>query len=98
LGLWGPSESRRLYRWAYAAVGITDFRVRPLTVQLTRGRTARGYIGWAVYRAFETSMLKEMWRALAAAADFGLGSSRSLGLGAVKIIPIPDTNLNSKLH
>jgi len=99
LGLWGSSESRRLYRWAYAAVGITDFRVKPVTVQLTRGRTARGFIGWAVYRAFETSMLRDMWRALAAAADFGLGSTRSLGFGAVKITPLPDTsNLNSKLH
>ncbi|MFZ8839691.1 MAG: CRISPR-associated endoribonuclease Cas6 [Pyrobaculum sp.] len=91
LGLWGPSESRRLYRWAFAAVGITDFRVRPVTVQLTRGRTARGFIGWAVYRAFETSMLKEMWCALAAAADFGIGSTRSLGFGAVKIVSMPNT-------
>jgi CRISPR/Cas system endoribonuclease Cas6 (RAMP superfamily) len=45
-------------------------------------------------------MLKEMWRALAAAADFGLGSTRSLGFGAVKITPLTDTppNLNSTLH
>ncbi len=99
LGLWGSSESRRLYRWAYASVGITDFRVRPVTVQLGRGRTARGFVGWAIYRAFETSMLTVMWRALAAAADFGLGSTRSLGFGAVKITPLPDTsNLNSTLH
>ena len=88
LGLWTSSVSKRLYRWAYATVGITDFRVRPLTVQLTRGRTARGFIGWAVYRAFETSMLTLMWRALAAAADFGLGSTRSLGFGAAKITPL----------
>ena len=87
LGLWGPSVSKRLYRWGYAAVGITDFRIRPLTVQLTRGRTARGFIGWAVYRSFETSMLRDMWRALAAATDFGLGSTRSLGFGAAKITP-----------
>ncbi len=88
LGLWGSSESRRLYRWAYAAVGITDFRVRPVTVQLGRGRTARGFVGWAVYRAFEPSLLKEMWRALTAAGDFGVGSTRSLGFGAVKITPL----------
>jgi len=94
LGLWESSESRRLYRWAYATVGITDFRVRPVTVQLGRGRTARGFIGWAVYRAFETLMLKEMWRALAAAADFGLGSTRSLGFGAAKITPLTDTPPN----
>lgn len=97
LGLWGSSESKRLYRWAYAAVGITDFRVKPITVQLTRGRTARGFVGWAAYRAFETSMLRDMWRALAAAADFGLGSTRSLGFGAAKITPLPD-NLNTTLH
>jgi len=88
LGLWGSSVSKRLYRWAYAAVGITDFRVRPVTVQLGRGRTARGFIGWAVYRAFEPSMLRDMWRALAAAADFGVGSTRSLGFGAARITPL----------
>ena len=99
LGLWESSVSKRLYRWAYATVGITDYRIKPVTVQLTRGRTARGFIGWAVYRAFETSMLTLMWRALAAAADFGLGSTRSLGFGAVKITPL-DTppNLNSTSH
>jgi CRISPR-associated endoribonuclease Cas6 len=91
--------SKRLYRWAYATVGITDFRVRPVTVQLGPGRTARGFIGWAVYRAFEPSMLRDMWRALAAAGDFGVGSTRSLGFGAAKITPLTDTsNLNSKLH
>jgi CRISPR-associated endoribonuclease Cas6 len=94
LGLWKSPVSKRLYRWAYATVGITDFRIKPITVELTRGRTARGYIGWAVYRAFETSMLRDMWRALAAAADFGLGSTRSLGFGAVKITPLPDTPPN----
>jgi len=90
LGLWKSPVSKRLYRWAYATVGVTDFRVKPVTVQLTHGRTARGFFGWAVYRAFETSMLKEMWRALAAAGDFGLGSTRSMGFGAAKITPLPD--------
>jgi len=85
------SASGETYRWAYAAVGITDFRTKPATVQLTRGRTARGFIGWAVYRAFETSMLTPMWRVLAAAADFGIGSTRSLGFGAVKIVSMPNT-------
>ncbi|NAZ33255.1 MAG: CRISPR-associated endoribonuclease Cas6 [Pyrobaculum sp.] len=91
LGLWGPAESKRLYRWAYAAVGITDFRIRPVAVSLTGGRTARGFVGWAVYRAFETSMLGEMWRALSAAADFGLGANRPLGFGAVRITPLEGT-------
>jgi CRISPR/Cas system endoribonuclease Cas6 (RAMP superfamily) len=68
-------------------VGTTDFRVRPVTVSLGRGRTARGFLGWAAYRAYETSMLKEMWLALSAAADFGVGDSRSLGFGAVRITP-----------
>jgi Uncharacterized conserved protein len=88
LGLWGPRESKRIYRWAYAAVGIADFRVRPVTVSLGRGRTARGFVGWAAYRAYEASMLKEMWLALSAADEFGLGASRPLGFGAVRITPL----------
>jgi len=91
LGLWGPRESKRIYRWAYAAVGIADFRVRPVTVSLGRGRTARGFVGWAAYRAYEASMLKEMWLALSAADEFGLGASRPLGFGAVRITPLENT-------
>ena len=57
LGLWGPAESRRFYRWAYAAVGIIDYRVRFVTTSPGGGWRARGFVGWAAYRAFETSML-----------------------------------------
>ena len=90
LGPWGPAESRRFYRWAYAAVGIIDYRVRLVTTSLGGGWRARGFVGWAVYRAFETSMLGEMWRALSAAADFGLGANRPLGFSAVRITPLED--------
>ena len=101
LGLWGPAASRRIYRWAYSAVGLVDFYAKPVTVSLGRRRTARGFVGWAVYKAFDASMLREMWLALSAAADFGVGNSRSLGFGAAKITPLPSTppNLNnSTLH
>ena len=88
LGLWGPAASRRIYRWACSAVGLADFYAKPVTVSLGRGRTARGFVGWALYRVFETSMLGDMWRALSAAEAFGVGNSRSLGLGAVRITPL----------
>ncbi len=45
-------------------------------------------MGWALYRAFETSMLGDMWRMLSVAETFGVGSNRSLGLGAVRITPL----------
>jgi CRISPR-associated endoribonuclease Cas6 len=88
LGLVGLRDAVRIYKWAYAAVGILDYRVRLVTVSLTDGRRLRGFVGWAVYRAFETSMLGDMWRMLSVAEAFGVGSNRSLGLGAVRITPL----------
>jgi len=56
--------------------------------QLSGGRRLRGFAGWAVYRAFETSMVEDMWRMLSIAEAFGVGSNRPLGFGAVRITPV----------
>jgi len=58
------------------------------SVRLSGGRELRGFAGWAVYRAFETSMVEDMWRMLSIAEAFGVGSNRPLGFGAVKITPL----------
>jgi CRISPR/Cas system endoribonuclease Cas6 (RAMP superfamily) len=52
-----------------------DYWVRPVTVSLTGGRRLRGFVGWALYRAFETSMLDDMWRVLSVAEAFGVGTT-----------------------
>jgi CRISPR-associated endoribonuclease Cas6 len=88
LGLIGLRDAVRIYKWAYAAVGILDYRTRPVTVFLSGGRRLRGSVGWALYRAFETSMLEDMWRVLSVAEAFGVGSNRPLGLGAVRVMPL----------
>jgi CRISPR-associated endoribonuclease Cas6 len=91
LGLVDARWARRFLRWAYASVGVADFGCRGrcvVSVRLSGGRRLRGFVGWALYRAFETSMLEDMWRMLSVAVAFGVGSNRPLGFGAVRITPL----------
>ena len=91
LGLVDARWARRFLRWAYASVGVVDFGCRRrcvVSVRLSGGRRLRGFVGWALYRAFETSMLEDMRRVLSVAEAFGVGSNRPLGLGAVRITPL----------
>ncbi len=91
LGLVDARWARRFLRWAYASVGVADFGCRGrcvVSVRLSGGRRLRGFVGWALYRAFETSMVGDMWRVLSVAEAFGVGSNRSLGLGAVRVTPL----------
>ena len=102
LGLADTGWARRFLRWAYASIGIVDFgcdvkhgsrqrnnrRTCTVSVRLSSGRELRGFVGWALYRAFETSMLEDMWRMLSIAEAFGVGSNRPLGFGAVRITPL----------
>jgi len=104
LGLVDLRWARKFFRWAIASVGVLDFGCRCETrrgrdqrgyvgkctaaAELSGGRILRGFVGWAVYRAFETSMLEDMWRVLSVAEAFGVGSNRSLGLGAVRVMPL----------
>jgi Uncharacterized conserved protein len=88
-GYW--AWARRFLRWAYASVGVADFGCRGrcvVSVRLSGGRRLRGFVGWALYRAFETSMVGDMWRMLSVAEAFGVGSNRPLGLGAVRVTPL----------
>jgi CRISPR-associated endoribonuclease Cas6 len=77
-------------RWVYTYVGLTDFGcmgpcVR--TVRLLGGGVARGFVGWALYRAFNSRRLSDPWRALAVAEAFNVGTGRGMGLGAVRVTP-----------
>jgi CRISPR-associated endoribonuclease Cas6 len=78
-------------RWAYTYVGLTDFGCRGpcvRTVRLLGGGVARGFVGWALYRAFSQRRLSDLWRALAVAEAFNVGTGRGMGLGAVRITPL----------
>jgi len=78
-------------RWVYTYVGLTDFGCRGpcvRTVRLLGGGVARGFVGWALYRAFDTRRLSDLWRALAVAEAFNVGTGRGMGLGAVRITPL----------
>ena len=91
LGLVDARWARRFLRWAYASVGVADFGCRGrcvVPVRLSGGRRLRGFVGWALYRAFETSMVGDMWRMLSVAEAFGVGSNRPLGFGAVRVTPL----------
>jgi Uncharacterized conserved protein len=50
---------------------------------------ARGFVGWALYRAFNSRRLSDLWRALAVAEAFNVGTGRGMGLGAVRVTPLP---------
>ncbi|AAL62618.1 conserved hypothetical protein [Pyrobaculum aerophilum str. IM2] len=78
-------------RWVYTYVALTDFGcwgkcVR--TVKLLGGGVARGFVGWALYRAFGRRRLADVWRALRVAEVFNVGTGRGMGLGAVRVTPL----------
>jgi CRISPR-associated endoribonuclease Cas6 len=78
-------------RWVYTYVGLTDFGCRGpcvRTVRLLGGGVARGFVGWALYRAFDARRLSDLWRALAVAEAFNVGTGRGMGLGAVRVTPL----------
>jgi CRISPR-associated endoribonuclease Cas6 len=81
----------RFLKWAYTYVGIADFGCRGpcvRTVRLLSGGIARGFVGWALYRVFGRRRLGDVWRALAVAEAFNVGTGRGMGLGAVRITPL----------
>jgi CRISPR-associated endoribonuclease Cas6 len=75
-------------KWVYTYVAMTDFGCKGkcvVTVPLTGGRVARGFLGWALYRAFSRRRLKSMWRALSLMALFNVGTGKPMGLGVVDV-------------
>ena len=78
-------------RWVNTYVGLTDFgcsRACVKTVKLPGGGIARGFVGWALYRAFNARRLTDLWKALAVAEALNVGTGRGMGLGAVRITPL----------
>ncbi|MEL9991475.1 MAG: CRISPR-associated endoribonuclease Cas6 [Thermoproteus sp.] len=78
-------------KWVYTYVALTDFGCFGKcvqTVRLPNGGVARGFTGWALYRAFGKRRLADMWRVLRLMEAFNVGTGRGMGLGVVKITPL----------
>ncbi|MFN3804486.1 MAG: CRISPR-associated endoribonuclease Cas6 [Pyrobaculum sp.] len=88
-------------RWVYTYVALTDFgcgscrcvnnvcRYRCVrTVGLPNGGVARGFVGWALYRAFGRRRLGDMWKVLRLMEVFNVGTGRGMGLGVVRVTPL----------
>ncbi len=77
----------RLASYAYYNFMEVDYSIRPKTVVYDGRRRPRGFVGWAVFRKVQKrARLDEMLRRLLAYADLiGVGRSRSIGFGMVKV-------------
>ncbi len=78
-------------RWVHTYVALTDFGCPGrciITVRLPNGGIARGFVGWALYRAFGKRRLADMWKTLRFAEAFNIGSGRGMGLGVVRATPL----------
>lgn len=88
---WAPYKLGRL---ADITLTEVDYRVRPETVIIGRNedgtlRKARGFVGWVIYESIAPKNLHNTYAKLLALANLtGIGRSRGLGLGQVKITSI----------
>ncbi|MGC9170067.1 MAG: CRISPR-associated endoribonuclease Cas6 [Thermoproteus sp.] len=78
-------------KWVHTYVALTDFGCFGKcvkTVEMPNGGLARGFVGWALYRAFGKRRTADMWRAIRLMETFNVGTGRGMGLGAVKATPL----------
>ncbi len=73
-----------------------DYRLRPITTYYGN-KPVRGFVGWTIYQlsARKNSKLRENVRKLLGYANyFGVGKSRAIGFGEVKVIPLVEKPMN----
>ncbi|AHC52244.1 CRISPR-associated protein Cas6 [Sulfolobus acidocaldarius SUSAZ] len=76
-----------------------DYRLRPITTYYGN-KPVRGFTGWTIYQlsARKNSKLRENIRKLLGYANYlGVGKSRAIGFGEVKVIPIIENPPNKKI-
>jgi len=83
--LWPPYGMGRL---ADLMVAEVDFSLRPVTVVYDEKRRPRGVRGYVIYRPLDRHVAETLDRLLAFAERMGLGRSRSVGFGEVKVLPL----------
>jgi len=64
-----------------------DYRTKPVTVNYDRSRKPRGFVGWALYEIGDVGrkLIAKLDKILALANYLGLGKSRSIGFGTVRV-------------
>ncbi|MEM4486943.1 MAG: CRISPR system precrRNA processing endoribonuclease RAMP protein Cas6, partial [Zestosphaera sp.] len=86
----------KLGRLADITLTEIDYRVRPETVIIGKNkngtlRKARGFIGWVLYESIAPKNLHTTYAKLLTLATLtGIGRSRGLGLGQIKIINLTE--------
>ncbi len=86
-------EAYKLGRLADVTLVEVDYNIRPETVVVGRDssgklRRARGFVGWVIYEVL-AKKLRDVYAKLLTLANYlGIGRSRGIGLGIVRIVPI----------
>ncbi len=80
--LWPPYGIGRL---SDIMVAELDFRLRPVTVIYDENRRPRGVLGYVIYKPLNKHIAETLDRLLAFAERMGLGKSRSIGFGEIKV-------------
>ena len=86
----GDWEAYKLGRLADVTLVEVDYRLKPVTVVIGRDsrgrlRMARGFTGWVIYECLSRKLLSIYDRLLALATYLGVGRSRGIGLGMIKV-------------
>jgi len=86
----GDWEAYKLGRLADVTLVEVDYRLRPETVVVGRDsrgrlRRVRGFTGWVVYECLSRRLLPIYDKLLALATYLGVGRSRGIGLGMVRV-------------
>ncbi|RLG43190.1 MAG: hypothetical protein DRN81_07055, partial [Thermoproteota archaeon] len=70
-------------------VFVSDYRLRPVVVEMTHGRKVVGSVGYVMYRFLDRSNLDVLLALLRYGELFNVGTGRSMGLG-VNLVKIVD--------
>jgi len=86
----GDWEAYKLGRLADVTLIEIDYRLRPETVVVGRDskgrlRKVRGFTGWVIYECLSKKLLPIYSRLLGLANYLGIGRSRGIGLGLVRV-------------
>lgn len=86
----GDWDAYSLGRLADATLVEVDYRLRPETVVLGRDeegrlRRVRGFTGWVIYECLSKKLLSIYAKLLKLAEYLGVGRSRGIGLGIVRV-------------
>jgi hypothetical protein len=90
-GCGNPAAISRAARRVAAAldpqVAEVDFQLRPVTAIYSKERRVRGVVGRLVLEPLTEEARVQVWAMLRAASFTGLGKSRGVGFGDIRVVP-----------